>query len=425
MSVAKLAKQRNRSSTSKKIPLLVELLTDIDLDQLCSPYDHHRIRLFHAICSNPGITRKDLILQLEIRPGTVSTITQQLVADRLVLEAPTSSQGSRGRPEIPLYPNWLRWVAVSVFCVSMELHAVLINGADEILAESKIEIPNTADNLEIESSMTDLVTSILSTVDGDSEVLAVALSIPGLVNSATKEWIFSARWPKLRRLSLRKMQKNLRVDLVVKRQLDVQLEYAMHRDRRLRIGNILLFHWGYGIGGAFARNGSVVTSHSGVFCQIGHVSVYPESTKPCICGRIGCLEADAALWALAPEMARAHGPAPQNELELVEFLSTQPVSATAYFRHARKSVAHALSHLLAVLVPDHVLMYGPFLQNVDVFSSLTEEVRNLSPPFVAESTVFEAVTAMSWDAPGSTLAIFRNAYQSHLVSGFEKLQSVE
>jgi transcriptional regulator of PTS gene len=411
-----VTKSDSRSSTSGKIPLLVELLKDFDSEKLHSPYDQHRIRIFHAICTNPGITRKDLIRQLEIRPGTVSTITQKMIADFLVLEAPMSSQGARGRPEIPLYPNWLRWVAVSVFCVSMELHAVLINGADEILAESTIEIPNTADNLEIESSMTELVSSILSTVDRDSEVLAVALSIPGLVNSATNEWIFSARWPKLRHLSLVKMQQNLQVDLVVKRQLDVQLEYAMLRDRRLRRGNVLLFHWGYGIGGSFARNGSVVTSHSGVFCQIGHVSVYPDSTKPCICGRIGCLEADAALWALAPEMARVHGPAPPNELELVEFLSTHSVSTTAYFRHARKSVAHALSHLLAVLVPDRALMYGPFLQNREVFSSLTEEVRNLSPPFVAESTVFEAVTAMSWDAPGSTVAIFRNIYQSRLVS---------
>jgi transcriptional regulator of PTS gene len=279
--------------------------------------------------------------------------------------------------------------------------------------------------LEIEASMTELVTSVLSTVEPNSTVLAVALSIPGLVNSATKDWIFSARWPKLRHLSLGKMQQSFQVNFVIKRQLDVQLEYAMLRDPRLRRGNILLFHWGYGIGGAFARNGSVITSQSGVFCQIGHVSVYPDSTKPCICGRVGCLEADAALWALAPEMERAHGPAPQNELELVEFLSSQPVPATSYFRHARKSVAHALSHLLAVLVPDRVLMYGPFLKNEEVFDSLIEEVRNLSPPFVAENTVFEAVKAMSWDAPGSTVAIFLNAYQSRLVAGSEKLGSAE
>ncbi|UCF97495.1 MAG: ROK family protein [Spirochaetaceae bacterium] len=312
-------------------------------------------------------------------------------------------------------------MAVSVFCVSMELHAVLINGADEILAESTREVPPTADNLEIEDSLTDLVNTVLSNVQRGSEVLAVSLSVAGIVNSATKEWIFSARWPRLRHLSLKRMQEILKVNIVVKRQLDVQLEYAMLRDRRLRDGNTLLFHWGYGIGGAFARNGSVVTSHTGVFCQIGHVSVYPESAKTCICGRTGCLEADAALWALAPEMARTHGPAPQNELELVEFLSTHPVSTTGYFRHALKSVAQALSHLLAILVPDRVLMYGPFLQNRDVAASLTAEVRNLSPPFVAESTVFETVPrAMSWNAPGSTLAYFRHAYESRLVSGNEK-----
>jgi len=414
-----------KSKTSIEVPLLVDLLAEMDVDQLPSPYDHHRIRIFHSICRNPGITRKDLVLELQIRPGTVSKIVQQLAEDRLILEAPLTSQGSRGRPEIPLYPNWMRWVAVSVFCVSMELHAVLINGADQILAESACKVPSDADNSEVEILLTDLIKNVLASVQSGSEVLAVSLSIAGIVNSATKEWIFSARWPKLRHLSLRRMQEALGVDIVVKRQLDIQLEYAMLRDRRLRSGNTLLFHWGYGIGGAFSRNGIVVTSQTGTFCQIGHVSVYPESTKPCNCGRIGCLEADAALWALAPEMARTHGPAPQNELELVEFLSTHPVTTTAYFRKALKSVAYALSDLLAILVPDRVLMYGPFLQNGDVFASLTEEVKNLSPPFVAESTVFEAVTAMSWDAPGSTVAFFRNAYQSRLVSGAEQLRPLE
>jgi transcriptional regulator of PTS gene len=399
------------------VSLPIRLLLEAPEGWTRSPRDRHKVRVFHSIGENPGVTRKELISRLAIRPGTISQLVQELVTGRLVTETQPTGPGERGRPEIPLYPNWMRWVAVSVFCVSMELHAVLINGAGQILSRSSRRVPSSAENPEIEALLTGLIQEVLGAVPDQSEVLGASLSFPGIVDSVERQWIFSARWPRLRHLSLHRMRGILGVEVVIRRQLDVLLEYAMMRDPRLRIGNTLLFHWGFGIGGAFASNGSVIRSSTGVFCQIGHVSFHPRSIRPCICGRIGCLETDAALWALAPEIERSYGAIPENEVDFVEFFASRPVASMECFRHALTSVAHALSHLQAILVPDRVLMYGPFLQNIEVFHSLTDEMRRLSPPFVAEKTVIEAMNpALSWHASGGTVSLFRDAYHAHLVT---------
>ncbi len=403
---------------SHQTPLLINLLHDMIEKPNQSLRNRHKVRVFHSICDNPGITRKELIALLELRPGTVSELVQELVKDEFILESAPCAQSERGRPEIPLHPNWMRWVSISVFCVSMELRAVLINSADQVLADYAYRIPSSADNADIESLLTYLIRKILNKAQDKDKILGISLSVPGIVDSLQKEWVFSARWPRLRRLSLKNIQEHIGIPLEIRRQLDVQLECAILQEPKLKTGNTLLFHWGSGIGGAFASEGSIISSNTGIFCQIGHVSVHPESMKPCICGRIGCLETDAALWALAPDIERTYGIKPENEVDFVEFLKTHEIADKAYFRHALTSVAHALSHLQAILVPNYVLMYGSFLENEQIFNSLIMKMKQLSPPLVAENITIKRISmATSWGTRGITLLFFREALQSQLMTG--------
>jgi predicted NBD/HSP70 family sugar kinase len=262
----------------------------------------------------------------------------------------------------------------------------------------------------------ELIRKVLESSLDTGELLGVSLCVPGIVDSDAREWVFSARWPRLRRLSLHDAERALGVRIHVRRQLDVLLEYAMLKEPALRTGGTLLFHWGYGIGAAFSMNGKVIGSSKGVFCQIGHVSIHPRSTKPCLCGRIGCLEADAALWALTPEIERTEGAVPESELDFVKMFNERPIASTEYFRNALFSVIHAVSHLQAILIPDRVIMYGPFLANEQVFRTLTTEVKQLSPPFVTENTSFELMDdSLGWHAAAGTISIFHQAYRVTLL----------
>ncbi len=381
-----------------------------------SPRSKYKVQVLRSIYQNSGITRKELIAQLGIRAGTISDIVQALVSDQLIIESSVTDQRERGRPEIPLSINSDRWYAVSVFCISMNLHAVLIDSSDQHIAKTSIRVPASSDNSDIENAIVLLIKQLLTEKKYSQNLLGVSLSVPGIVNSIEKEWIFSARWPRLRNLSLNNIQDKLGMSIHIRRQLDVQLECNMIKDPEYMKGNVLLFHWGYGIGGAFASGGSIIGSSTGVFCQIGHVSVDPDSIKPCICGRLGCLEADAALWALAPEIERTHGQKLEDEVDCINFLATHSFADESYFRQALTSVVHALCRLLAILVPDTVLMYGAFLENEEIFNSLVLKTKQLSPPFIAEKTQFKRIsTDSSWDPRGITAPLFYKAYSEHLI----------
>lgn len=370
----------------------------------------HKAIILSTIYQSPGITRKELIAKLGIRAGTVTDIIQVLAEKGVVLESPAATQKDRGRPEIPLSINPDRWFAISIFCVSMNLHAILVNGLDEEIDQETVRIPRSADNTDFESFIISLVQKLYerNTLKGD--MLGISLSVPGIVNSLKKTWIFSARWPWLRELSLGGIEHRLNMPISIRRQLDVQLSCSMIKDSSLTKGNVLLFHWGYGIGGSYATNGNIVKSNTGVFCQIGHVSVDPNSKKPCICGKIGCLETDAALWALEPEIERSHALKIEDELACRDFLKANSITDQVYFRQALNSVAHALSRLQAILVPDHILLYGAFIENDEVFDSLISKTKQLSPPFIAETIQFKRISMESlWDPRGITAGLFMEA----------------
>ena len=198
------------------------------------------------------------------------------------------------------------WLAIAVFCVSTEMQAVLIDSFEHVICSASTEIPSLADNSDFEQCIVRLVGSLLSAnpCPPESRILGISFSVPGIVDSARRTWVFSARWPKMRNLGLAQLGARLGIEVSIRRQLDVRLNYEMVRKPELRSGNTLLFYWGYGIGGAFASQGEIVSSQTGVFCQIGHIAIDPDSVKPFLCGRLGCLETEAAYWALQPEIAR-------------------------------------------------------------------------------------------------------------------------
>jgi transcriptional regulator of PTS gene len=298
----------------------------------------------------------------------------------------------------------------------MNLHAVLIDSSDQQIAKASVRVPASSDNSDIENAIVLLIKQLITEEKYSENLLGVSLSVPGIVNSIEKEWIFSARWPRLRNLSLNNIQNQLGISIDIRRQLDVQLECNMIKEPEYMKGNVLLFHWGYGIGGAFASGGSIIGSSTGVFCQIGHVSVDPHSIKPCICGRLGCLEADAALWALAPEIERTYGQKLEDEVDCINFLASHSIADEIYFKNALTSVVHALCRLIAILVPDNILMYGAFLENDEIFNSLISKTKQLSPPFVAETTQIRRISiGSSWDPRGITAPLFHKAYSEHLV----------
>jgi predicted NBD/HSP70 family sugar kinase len=400
------------------VPLVVSILAGLETAYRNKPSSRYAATILKTIYGSPGITRKALVSSCKMRPGTVTEIVAKLLEDNLVYEVRPTAPSERGRPEIALHINKRKWLAIAVFCVSTEMQAVLIDSFENVICSASVEIPSFADNADFEQCIARLVENLLSDnpCSEESRILGISFSVPGIVDSVHRTWVFSARWPKMRNLALAQLQERLGIEVSIRRQLDVRLNYELVRRPELRSGNTLLFYWGYGIGGAFASQGEIVSSQAGVFCQIGHIAINPDSIKPCLCGRLGCLESEAAYWALQPEIARLYSDiVDNNEFQAAGFLKEHAIFDQEFFKKAQKSVAYALSYLQAILVPDHVLLNGMFLENATVQDSLVKRMRQLSPPFVADAAKIEFISITdSWNPGAIAFFDFKQAFEAYI-----------
>lgn len=392
-------------------PFLLHTMESINRKDGISIKSQYKASIFSTIYQSPGITRKEIISNLGIRAGTVTSIVQNLVDNGIVLESQHSVSKERGRPEISLRINPEKWYAISIYCVSMNLHSAIVNNLGHEIFASSERLPASSDNDDFTSIITRLINSLLSHIEDSESVLGITISVPGIVHSEKNEWIFSARWPRMRNLKLQDISRSLGIQIQIKRQLDVQLESNLIKNPELRKGNTLLFHWGYGIGGAYSIDGRIVGSSKGIYCQIGHIPVNIASMKPCICGKLGCLESEAALWAIAADIERTHNCKIEDEVSCRDFLDKNSIIDEDYFRNSLTSVAYALSNLQAILVPDRILVYGSFLDNSEIYSSLKKKVEQLGTPFIANAIDIRQINlSQVWDTRGITASLFHDAY---------------
>lgn len=379
--------------------------------------DQNKARIYHLICAAPGVTRKELISQTGMRPSTVSEMVQQLVADRLVVERGRRNVGMQGRPEVCLYANHHRLCVVALYVVSTELKAVMLGSDGMLFMHESRPLSTNTDNEGVLRAVRELVGRLVAQRPRGSKILGVSITVPGYVNVHTKTWYFAARWPRIRDLVFTTIENELNLPLVVNRALDAGLQHLMLRNPAYASGGTLLFHWGYGIGAAYAYDGVTVKTSFGSFCEIGHLSLYPDSGKVCTCGAIGCLETVAALWALIPGFRQTDQGVPEDELEFKRHFVDCSVEEYTSVRRAVEAIVQAIAILQTTFLPDRIVIYGPLLCHSSVYDLVVERVRCAVSPFAAERLHMEFMdTSFDGDVIGGASELFLPAFRDYLTA---------
>ncbi len=379
--------------------------------------DWEKAAIFQCICSREEITRKKIAKKLNIRATAVSNVVQELIDDNLVLEGRARNPGKKGRPEIRLYPHFNRFQAIALHVVSRELKGFLINMGEEILAELTMPLAGSSGNSVLLQSMQKLISSLTSEKPASSELLGIGLSLPGTVSPKTKKWISAARWPNIRHLSLSSIEKSTGFKISLHRFLDAELEHMLLKNPRYREGGTLLLHWGYGIGSAYAHQGTVLKSTLGRFGEIGHSPVNTQDPKQCLCGSKGCLETEAALWALLPEIKKNFPLAPEDEFEFTDFIKHRNIKKLPVIKRALDYVAIELTKLHKIFYPDRIIISGPFTRDETIFRLLAQGFMSNIASYAKDSVSLEALSAgFPGGVFGSTYVFFHKALKDYLTA---------
>ena len=347
--------------------------------------DQEKARVFEAIYAAEHTSRKRLFQELQIRPNSVTEAVQQLVGDRLVVEEEALKNGRKGRPEMLLRVNPQRLTAIGIWTVSQTVAGAIIDLDGTVRRRIVRPLARTAVNEEFVALVTEIIDTLSTDVGAPGELLGVGLSLPGLVKAPETHWAYNSRWLGIRALDLSSVASRLTVPLSLHRMLDAELEYLLSEYPHYRSGSTLLFHWGFGIGGALAIDGRVVHSSVGSFFEVGHIKVRSGCSAQCACGETGCLETVAAVWALLPRLRREFADVSDDEIEFATFCATHAVLDLPVIEDAIVSVAEILDGLYRTLFPSRVVVYGPFVCNDAVAHRLHAEVRQRIPAYARDA----------------------------------------
>lgn len=377
--------------------------------------DRQKALLYATIRASAGITRKELAERHAIRRTTVSNLVQELVDDAIVREGALRSNGSQGRPQIPLYPSFDRFVGIALYFVSLELKGALVNSGYQLLAEKTTDLSEHTDHSELADSILGMVEALRGHRPSGAELLGCTVTFPGYVDTEKQTWVYTARWPKLGGFSLREFEDRLPYPLVCTRSLDAELEYLLGRSSSYRNGGTILVHWGYGIGASYAYNGTIIRTRVGSFGEFGHVPLgcasSPDRTKRCICGRAGCLETEAALWAVLSRLRGVRPDLPDDEGEFAAAFVNSDLESHPVIMEALTSFCNGLTALITLLAADRVLIYGPFVESDRIFSALVQRVSEELPGLFRDIVEIERVTGgFAGDVFGSIATVFREGF---------------
>jgi len=302
----------------------------------------------------------------------------------------------------------------------MEIKGALINLGEDILAEETITLTAGADKRVLTRKISSMIRHLDLKKPAGSQILGAGASLPGTVNLPTRTWISSCRWPLLRNLSFDAIEDKSGQKLSVHKFLDSELEFLLINNPDYCQGGTILFHWGYGIGSAYANMGKVLRSTLGRFGEIGHWKVDDPFPRKCTCGLTGCLETKAALWALLPEIKKTYPDTPEDENEFRDFFQENRLEQLPLMENAIESIVLALTNLCKIFFPDRILIISPFTNCKSILTRLQKGLLNNIPDFARETvSLINLNEGFRGEIYGSTYSLFHSTLRNALIARWE------
>ncbi|MFV0492014.1 MAG: ROK family protein [Pseudorhodobacter sp.] len=359
-------------------------------------------------------TRGEIGEALSMRSSSVSDLVGELVAAEFLREAVVKPRG-RGRPVGALSFNAQRLGAILLTVMDQRIVAQAVDLDYHVLSTIGAEPDTDADNAMITKTISRLVREAAGTFPVGIEICAIVASLSGLLDVPRMLWCVSSRWPRLSNLDLRAALAEFPWPVTMLRNLDAELAGALLRDGGWAQENVLLLHWGHGIGASYAARSGVINLDRGRFCEIGHWQLGNGRQRPCTCGNLDCLETVAALWAIGDEIRARFPELPREETGLAEALRHVAIAGVPVIDDALQHVLRLMANLCRLLFPDRVLLTGPFVQHPEIFRQFVDTLvdaplmKSLDPVRVATLPMEQ-----NFERPGALVQPFSRAIRRHL-----------
>lgn len=344
-----------------------------------------RILLDLVRFSPGGISRADLARRMSLSRAAISSIVNDLLAEKLVREA-KNGPATGGRRPILLEVNPKRGYLVGIDMGATHLGMVITDFSAHVIHDMEVPFDVTL-GPERSLMMVDeyLQKSVSEIGINKKELVAVGLGVPGPIAFDTGAVSAPPIMPGWDRYPIRDHLRDLwKIPIALGNDAEFGAlgEWAYGAGRGVR--NLVYIKIGTGVGAGLLLDGHIYCGATGSAGEIGHITI-KEHGPLCSCGNYGCLEALVGGPAIAQLAREAIESGHRSQLSAIDenCISAKDVAVAARLGDlvAQQIVSKVGGHLGIAVVnlinlvnPDMIIFGGAVSQMGDM---LLEPIRKL------------------------------------------------
>ncbi len=355
-----------------------------------------RVLQQHGPCSRADMTRR-----LGVTAPTISKAVSSLLRGRM-LEEFDSKQDGVGRPARQLRLATETAQVIGLVIDARDCHLVPA-GLDGRLQNERLCV------FETPTTYRGLISRVVKcfeqlTTGRGVETLGLGISMPGLIDYRQQRGLLSPNVPITNGQSLAlDLTRRLAIDCVMLQEAHslclAQHHYGDTQDGNSRgLDNFVMLDIGAGLGMGVMAGGRVLTGHSGLAGELGHLPRIPNG-RACGCGKRGCLETvscDSALaWLVSQRIGRSVGID-----DIVQLTQSDELSVDAEIEQVLPHLSFAISAVISLYNPSKIFICGRMFELDDkLFGRLLEATAadTLAPAF-ADCEIVRASVSKSQGA---------------------------
>lgn len=335
----------------------------------------NRVRVFHEILNDEGISRKQLEKRLGLSAPSVTRVVEELLREGLICEEGTE-QTHMGRRPVMLCVKKNAYYSIGMNLSRTRLYYCIKNLGGEPVHSGEVWLQGRKRGDQLLGLMESVVEDCLKTAGiGKRHLLAIGIASRGTVNTGTGSVIYTPDSGE--EIQVKEyMEERYDCEILVENNVIADLK-GQYLDLSGTNRNLVYLYISDGVGGSIICNGQVIDGENSMAGKFAHILV-ESGGRLCACGKRGHLES----YVSKPAMEEAYFKASGKRLELSEICRLADEGETAaamVLADAIDKLAIGINQILLVVNPGTLVLYGDLFECVDgILEHLKQRTKELA-----------------------------------------------
>ncbi|MBP2078034.1 ROK family transcriptional regulator [Oceanobacillus polygoni] len=384
----------------------------------------NKFLVLETIIHNSPISRADIATSTGLNKGTVSSLVNELLDEKLINESgPGKSSGGR-RPVMLLF-NQLAGYSIGIDLGVNYILGVLTDLKGNICAEKQVNFSSLTYE-EILDNVYMITDSLIAAAPSSPfDIIGIGVGVPGVVNKDKK--ILLAPNLNWRNVDLKStLEQRYRVPVTIENEANA----GAYGEKNFGIGktfnNIIYVSVGIGIGVGLILNGQLYRGNNGFSGEFGHMTIEVNGSK-CSCGSEGCWElyaSEKSLLLNAERLGLKHDDYKDLSLgAVIDLAHNGQTDAIQLFEEIGKYLGVGINNIINIFNPEQVII-GNRMAEAEEFlkKPMTNWIHNQSLWFSQKdlninfSNLRTHSTALGVAAFSAEEFLYRTIYEDKVIS---------